>query len=101
MPENGETAPLLADNVPNLARDNEVETALARVRRAANVRAIVYSALTAIFVVALVTLLFFWDKAPVGVGPGLPSDPYEAALVIMDKAPVIVSSPWRVTPIEC
>ena len=93
MPD--ETAPLLADadNVPNLARANghsDADATVERARRRANVRAIVYSALTAIFVIALVTIIFAWDKVSNRVGD-LPSDPDEAALVIMDASPVIVS----------
>ena len=95
MAENGETAPLLAENVPNLARTNgrdaDADAAYARARRAANVRAITYAVLSAVFVIALVSMLFFWDRAAGRVHP-LPSDPHDAALAIMEGAPAIVSS---------
>ncbi|KAH9946097.1 membrane dipeptidase-domain-containing protein [Epithele typhae] len=87
-----ETAPLLDDrNIPNLARTgnghDEIAAAINRVQAAANRRAWIYAVLTAVFVVALVSMLFFWDK--VGSVGRLPSDPHEAALVIMKGAPVI------------
>ena len=90
MPENGETAPLLGD-LPNLARNVVVEDqAAARARRAATVRAVTYSVLTTVFVVALAGMFLFWDKLSGWVGR-LPKDPHKAALLIMDSAPVIVS----------
>ena len=91
MPENGETAPLLGQGVPNLARDgDEHETAAERIRRATNVRAITHAVLSVLFIVALVCMFFFWDKLSGAVGR-LPKDPHEAALYIMKNAPVIVS----------
>ena len=92
MPQNGETAPLLGENIPNLARTGNLnrETAVQRIRRAANVRAVVYAVLTTIFVVALVLVLFFWEKLT-GVVGHLPKDPHKAARYILNNAPVIVS----------
>ena len=98
MTENGETAPLLSENVPNLARGDDrggIDAAMARIRRATNVRAIVYCILSAVFVVALVSMLFFWEDVSGTIG-GLPRDPHEAALAVMKGAPVIVSSARRV-----
>ncbi|KAI0709261.1 membrane dipeptidase-domain-containing protein [Earliella scabrosa] len=90
MPQNGETAPLLGENIPNLARTGNLnrETAVQRIRRAANVRAVVYAVLTTIFVVALVLVLFFWEKLT-GVVGHLPKDPHKAARYILNNAPVI------------
>ena len=87
--QNGETAPLLGD-VPNLARNVHVDEAANRSRRAATVRAVTYSVLSLIFVLALVGVFAFWDKVT-GVVGRLPKDPHEAALLIMERAPVIVS----------
>ena len=91
MPENGETAPLLAEGVPNLARTGAVESPSERVRRLATVRGVIYTVLTIVFVIALVTVLFVWDKVT-GVVGRLPKDPEKAALYIMNSAPVIVST---------
>ncbi|KAI0670359.1 membrane dipeptidase-domain-containing protein [Trametes maxima] len=89
MPENGETAPLLGEAIPNLARDPENrDPAVERARRAATVRAITYGVLTTVFIVALVSLLFLWDKFTGEVGR-LPKDPHKAALVVLQNSPVI------------
>ncbi|KAI8998616.1 membrane dipeptidase-domain-containing protein [Trametes punicea] len=90
MPENGETEPLLGENVPNLARDVDYnrEAATERVRRTATVRAITYGVLTVIFVVALVSMLFLWEKLS-GVVGRLPKDPHKAALIVLQSSPVI------------
>ncbi|KAI0664784.1 membrane dipeptidase-domain-containing protein [Cubamyces menziesii] len=88
MPENGETAPLLGDNVPNLARGPNHETVADRVRRAATVRAATYGVLTTIFVIALVCMLFLWERLS-GVVGGLPKDPHKAALIVLQSSPVI------------
>ncbi|TBU50803.1 membrane dipeptidase-domain-containing protein [Dichomitus squalens] len=87
MPQNGETAPLLG-GIPNLARNAVAQDEAARARRAATVRAVTYSILTTVFVVALAGLLLFWDKLS-GVVGRLPKDPHKAALLILDSAPVI------------
>ncbi len=87
--QNGETAPLLG-HVPNLARNGQVDEAANRSRRAAIVRAATYSVLTLVFVLALAGVFAFWDKLT-GVVGRLPKDPHEAALLIMERAPVIVS----------
>lgn len=93
MAANGETAPLLGENVPNLARDPNFngETAPDRARRAATVRAITYGVLTTVFVVALVVMLFLWNKLT-GVVGRLPKDPHRAALIVLQNSPVIVST---------
>ncbi|KAI0336561.1 hypothetical protein GY45DRAFT_1315961 [Cubamyces sp. BRFM 1775] len=90
MPENGETAPLLGENVPNLARDPHFnrEAATDRARRAATVRAATYGVLTTIFVIALVCMLFLWDRLS-GVVGRLPKDPHKAALIVLQSSPVI------------
>lgn len=88
--QNGETAPLLGD-VPNLARNVQADEVANRTRRAASVRAVTYAVLTLVFVLALVGAFAFWDKLT-GVVGHLPQDPQEAALLIMEGAPVIVSS---------
>ncbi|KAI0362127.1 hypothetical protein OH77DRAFT_1416345 [Trametes cingulata] len=91
MPENGETAPLLGEGIPNLARDanfNHRDTVADRERRAARVRAVTYGVLTAVFVVALVVMLSLWDKLT-GVVGRLPKDPHKAALVVLRSSPVI------------
>lgn len=88
MPENGETAPLLGENIPNLARNANAPPD--NTRRAATVRAITYGVLTTAFVVALVLFLFLWDTFT-GIGP-LPKDPHKAALIVLKNAPVIVST---------
>ncbi len=92
MPENGETAPLLGEGIPNLARTGnlERETPADRRRRLATIRAVVYTVLTVVFVVALASVLFLWDKIT-GVVGHLPKDPEKAALYILNNAPVIVS----------
>jgi membrane dipeptidase len=57
------------------------------------VRAIIGGLLTLLFVVALVLLVGFEKVFGDTLGPylgTLPSDPYLAALAILDKAPVIV-----------
>ena len=93
MPENGETAPLLGENVPNLARDPNFDrnTATERIRRATTVRAATYGVLTTIFVIALVCMLFLWDRLS-GVVGRLPKDPHKAALIVLQSSPVIVSN---------
>ncbi|TFK92082.1 hypothetical protein K466DRAFT_481304 [Polyporus arcularius HHB13444] len=90
MPENGETAPLLGEGIPNLARTGnlERETPADRRRRLATIRAVVYTVLTVVFVVALASVLFLWDKIT-GVVGHLPKDPEKAALYILNNAPVI------------
>ncbi|KAI0748147.1 membrane dipeptidase-domain-containing protein [Daedaleopsis nitida] len=90
MAVNGETAPLLGDGIPNLARNGnfERETPAQRDRRVATVRGIIYAVLTTVFVAALVVVLFFWDKLTGYVGR-LPADPEKAALYILNNAPVI------------
>ncbi|KAI0780904.1 membrane dipeptidase-domain-containing protein [Trametes elegans] len=90
MAQNGETAPLLGEGVPNLARDPNFtrETERDRVQRATTVRAIAYGVLTTVFIVALVLLLFLWDKIS-GVVGRLPKDPHKAALVVLQSSPVI------------
>ncbi|EIW51737.1 uncharacterized protein TRAVEDRAFT_75537 [Trametes versicolor FP-101664 SS1] len=85
MPENGETAPLLGENIPNLARNANAPPD--NTRRAATVRAITYGVLTTAFVVALVLFLFLWDTFT-GIGT-LPKDPHKAALIVLKNAPVI------------
>ncbi len=92
MSANGETAPLLGEGIPNLARTGnfERETAAQRVRRVATARGIVSAVLTTVFVVALVSVLFFWEKVS-GVVGRLPKDPHKAAHYILHSAPVIVS----------
>lgn len=92
MPENGETAPLLGENVPNLARNTNLngDATADRVRRAATVRAVTYGVLTTLFVVALVLMLSLWDKLSGTIGR-LPKDPHQAALVVLQKSPIIVS----------
>ncbi|KAM5531048.1 hypothetical protein V8D89_015268 [Ganoderma adspersum] len=85
--QNGETAPLLGE-IPNLARNGNVDEAANRSRRAATVRAVTYSVLSLVFVLALVGVFAFWDKVT-GVVGRLPKDPHEAALLIMERAPVI------------
>ena len=99
MPENGETAPLLGDNVPNLARGPNHETVADRVRRAATVRAATYGVLTTIFVIALVCMLFLWERLS-GVVGGLPKDPHKAALIVLRSSPVIVSNITRALTAE-
>ncbi|OSC97128.1 hypothetical protein PYCCODRAFT_1440490 [Trametes coccinea BRFM310] len=90
MPENGETAPLLGENVPNLARDTDFhgQAAANRVRRTATIRAITYGVLTTVFVVALLCMLLLWDKMSGAIG-GLPKDPHKAALIVLQNSPVI------------
>ncbi|KAH9854253.1 membrane dipeptidase-domain-containing protein [Lenzites betulinus] len=90
MPENGETAPLLGENVPNLARNTNLngDATADRVRRAATVRAVTYGVLTTLFVVALVLMLSLWDKLSGTIGR-LPKDPHQAALVVLQKSPII------------
>ncbi len=88
MPENGETAPLLGENIPNLARNPNAPPDNAR--RAATVRAITYGVLTTAFLVALVLFLFLWDTFT-GIGH-LPEDPHQAALIVLKNSPVIVST---------
>ena len=90
--QNGETAPLLGE-IPNLARNinANVDEAVNRRRRAVTVRAVTYSVLSLVFVLALVGVFAFWDKVT-GVVGRLPKDPHDAALLIMERAPVIVSN---------
>ena len=59
------------------------------------VRATIWAPMTLLFVVALVLLVGFEKVFGDTLGPylgTLPSDPYLAALAILDKAPVIVGS---------
>lgn len=91
MPENGETAPLLGENIPNLARNANAPPD--NTRRVATVRAITYGVLTTAFVVALVLFLFLWDTFT-GIG-SLPKDPHKAALIVLKNSPVIVSTITR------
>lgn len=61
------------------------------------VRAIIWTLLTLLFIVGLVVVLIFQDKLPDSLYPWLgrlPKDPMAAALIIMDKAPVIVRSQY-------
>jgi membrane dipeptidase len=64
-------------------------------------RAAVWAALTTLFTVALVVLLFFPQIVPDALAPvigRLPKDPMRAALRILDNAPVIVSAVQLLTP---
>ena len=94
----GEQEPLLGDpDVQNLARNPEFYNDLrakreAAAKRAAAIRATLYGSLTVLFAVALVGMLFFWEKLG-GVIGGLPKDPDLAALIIMNSSPAIVSVP--------
>ncbi|CDO69503.1 hypothetical protein BN946_scf184785.g8 [Trametes cinnabarina] len=90
MPQNGETEPLLGENVPNLARDTDFQGTAEtdRVRRTATIRAITYGVLTTVFVVALLCMLFLWDRIS-GVVGRLPKDPHKAALIVLRSSPVI------------
>jgi membrane dipeptidase len=83
-----ERAPLLStraaghDGSPNSARPSNLK-----------VRATIWGLLTLLFVVALVLLVGFEKVFGDALAPylgTLPSDPYLAALAILDKAPVIV-----------
>lgn len=87
-----EREPLLSAQ-PNLARDTDVGEHAAKDahhRRATTVRAVGYGVLTAAFVVAVVCMLFFWDKIGRAVG-ALPGNPEDAARRLLQSAPVIVS----------
>ncbi|OBZ67251.1 putative dipeptidase C3A11.10c [Grifola frondosa] len=77
----------------NLARDtdyNPLDAAAKRERRATSVRAVVYGALTILFVVVLLVMLFFWEGLGGYIG-ALPKDPQKAAQRLLEAAPVIVS----------
>ncbi|KAH9941039.1 membrane dipeptidase-domain-containing protein [Amylocystis lapponica] len=92
MSANDEQAPLLGSpEGRNLARDSDYPSAAAQhaaKRRAISIRAVTYVALTVLFVVALISMLFFWEKVGDYVGD-LPKDPDRAALRVLEAAPVI------------
>jgi hypothetical protein len=93
MASNGhERAPLLPGSRP-LARSDEEDEAHTRTLRAAKVRVIVSSVLTAVFIAALVLMFVAADKFNLGPGERgtLPKDPLKAARAILKDAPVIVS----------
>ena len=87
-PSNPERTPLLPTGVAG--RDGSPKTAGPSNLK---VRATIWGLLTLLFVAALVLLVKFEKVFGDALGPylgTLPSDPYLAALAILDKAPVIV-----------
>ncbi len=82
-PTNGERAPLLSDSERGQSGAGTSKA-----------RGVIWGALTLLFLVATVLLVFFGKVFGDPFAPWLgtlPSDPNLAALAILDKAPVIVS----------
>ena len=81
----------LSETAPLLATDSQDADQLIPYEPNPKVRGIVWGALTSLFLVALVLLVgfpgIFGDAEWLGA---LPKDSMQAALVILDKAPVIV-----------